>query len=307
MTSDDPAAGKTDVFTDGACSGNPGPGGWAWATRDGRHGSGGDPSTTNQRMELQAVLEALRALRGEVVVHSDSTYVVNCFNESWYEGWLARDWRTSQRKPVANRDIWQPLIELYLDRPGEITFVWVKGHSGDEMNDLVDRLAVAEATALKEGRAKAEAGEPVAGPQPPWPIDRAVAVTGVGELDDDRNEELELAVDGLDPAQDILVSGLRRGTELTAAERALVLQVPLAVVLPFADPASRWPRPDRERFERAVDAASWVVTLEGDPATPATAVAARNRWIWEAVVGAIVIGDPALADQLEEAGLGVVG
>ncbi len=307
MTPDEPVTGPTDVFTDGACSGNPGPGGWAWATRDGRHDSGGDPSTTNQRMELQAVLEALLALPGEVVVHSDSTYVVNCFNEKWYEGWLARDWRTSQRKPVANRDIWQPLIELYLARPAEIAFVWVKGHSGDEMNDLVDRLAVAEATALKEGQAKAAATEPVAGPPPPWPVDRAVAVTGVGELDDDRIEELELAIDGLDPAHDILVSGLRRGTELTAAERALVLQVPLAVVLPFVDPASRWPRTDRERFQRAVDAASWVVTLEGDSTAPATAVAARNRWIWEAVVGVIVVGDPDLADRLEEAGLGVIG
>ncbi len=297
----------TEVFTDGACSGNPGPGGWAWATRDGRRDSGGDPSTTNQRMELQAVLEALRVLAGPVVVNSDSTYVVNCFNERWYEGWLARSWRNSQRKPVANRDLWEPLIDLYLDRSDEISFVWVKGHSGDEMNDLVDAMAVAESTALKDAAAAAATDGAADGPEPPWPPDRAVAVTGVGELDDDLTEELAGAVDGLDPAHDILVSGLRRGTELDAAERALALQIPLAVVLPFPDPAGRWPRRDLERFERAIEAASWVVTLEGDPATPAQAVTSRNRWMWQAVVGAIVIGDPKLATELEELGLGVIG
>ena len=111
-----------DVYTDGACSGNPGPGGWAWATRDGRQGSGGEPNTTNQRMELRAMLEALRHLEGPLVVHSDSTYVVNCFNDRWYEGWLARSWRNSQRKPVANRDLWEPLVELYLDRADEVRF-----------------------------------------------------------------------------------------------------------------------------------------------------------------------------------------
>jgi ribonuclease HI len=137
-----PVAGALEVWTDGACSGNPGPGGWAWATRDGRQGSGGAPHTTNQRMEVQAAYEAITALvERPLVVVSDSTYVVNCFRDGWWKGWLARGWVNSQKKPVANRDLWEPLIDAY--QRGSVSFRWVKGHSGDEMNDLVDRLAVA--------------------------------------------------------------------------------------------------------------------------------------------------------------------
>jgi ribonuclease HI len=129
------------VWTDGACSGNPGPGGWAWATEDGRQASGGAALTTNQRMEIQAVLEAVRALDGPLVVVSDSTYVVNCFRDGWWQGWLARGWMTSAKKPVANRDLWEPLVNAVRER-GNVSFRWVKGHSGDRMNDLVDQLAV---------------------------------------------------------------------------------------------------------------------------------------------------------------------
>ena len=137
-----PPVDALSVWTDGACSGNPGPGGWAWATRDGRQDSGGSPQTTNQRMEIQAALEAVRALDGPLVVVSDSTYVVNCFRDGWWRGWLARGWLTSAKKPVANRDLWEPLVMLVRDR-GDVSFRWVKGHSGDPMNDLVDQLAVA--------------------------------------------------------------------------------------------------------------------------------------------------------------------
>jgi len=133
----------TVVFTDGACSGNPGPGGWAWAVAPGGTpcGSGGEESTTNQRMELTAVLEALRALgNSDVEIVSDSTYVVNCFRDGWWRNWRRNGWRNSQRKPVANVDLWEPLIDLV--ESGSVSFTWVKGHSGDPMNDLVDRLAV---------------------------------------------------------------------------------------------------------------------------------------------------------------------
>jgi ribonuclease HI len=133
--------GALEVWTDGACSGNPGPGGWAWATKDGRQASGGEAATTNQRMEIRAALEAVRALEGPLVVVSDSTYVVNCFRDGWWRGWLSRGWVNSAKKPVANRDLWEPLILAVRDR-GNVTFRWVKGHSGDPMNDLVDRLAV---------------------------------------------------------------------------------------------------------------------------------------------------------------------
>ena len=108
-------------------------GGWA---------CGAQARTTNQRMELQAVLEALRELDGPVEVVSDSTsHVVNCFRDRWYDGWMRRGWRNAKKQPVANRDLWEPLIELYLSRPGEISFRWVKGHSGDEWNEIVDQLA----------------------------------------------------------------------------------------------------------------------------------------------------------------------
>lgn len=138
------------VYTDGACSGNPGPGGWAWAvapTGEPNRG-GGEPHTTNQRMELLAVLDVVREFEADprtLRIVSDSNYVVKCFNDGWWKGWLARGWRNSQRQPVANRDLWEPLITMVNER-GRVEFQWVKGHSGDPMNDFVDALAVAHAT-----------------------------------------------------------------------------------------------------------------------------------------------------------------
>jgi ribonuclease HI len=131
----------TTVYTDGACSGNPGPGGWAWAVPGGRWATGAAPHTTNQRMEVNAVLEAVRTLPGALDIVSDSTYVVNCFRDKWWQGWMARGWRNSGGKPVANRDLWEPLIELYRSR-GDVSLRWVKGHGSDTMNALVDALAV---------------------------------------------------------------------------------------------------------------------------------------------------------------------
>jgi ribonuclease HI len=136
--------GARSVFTDGACSGNPGPGGWAWALDRETFASGSEAVSTNQRMEIRAALEAVTALAPPLLVVSDSTYVVNCFRDRWWEGWLQRGWLTSGRKPVANRDLWEPLVAAAADRP-DIAFAWVKGHSGHEMNDFVDRLAVAAA------------------------------------------------------------------------------------------------------------------------------------------------------------------
>jgi ribonuclease HI len=101
-------------------------------------------------MEIQAALEAVRSLTGPLVVVSDSTYVVNCFRDAWWRGWLARGWLNSQKKPVANRDLWEPLIEAVRQR-GDVTFTWVKGHSGNPMNDLVDRLAVEASLSVSRG------------------------------------------------------------------------------------------------------------------------------------------------------------
>ena len=131
----------TIVYTDGACRGNPGPGGWAWAVEGGPSDSGGEPHTTNQRMEVTAVIRALDALAGPVHVVSDSTYVVNCFRQKWWVGWERRGWRNTQGKPVANQDLWKELLPLVLESDRPVTFAWVKGHSGDRMNDLVDLLA----------------------------------------------------------------------------------------------------------------------------------------------------------------------
>lgn len=135
----------TVVFTDGSCLVNPGgPGGWAWAIDTDRYDSGPDPSTTNQRMEIRAAFEAVKAHPGPVHVVSDSQYVVNCFAQSWWRGWHSRGWLNSAKKPVANRDLWEPFIALVLER-GDVTFEWVKGHAGHDMNEFVDQLAGAAA------------------------------------------------------------------------------------------------------------------------------------------------------------------
>lgn len=92
-------------------------------------------------MEIRAALEAMRSIHGPMTIVSDSTYVVNCINKKWYANWQRNGWRNSQKQPVANQDLWKPMIALY--DPGLHTFRWVKGHSGNRMNDLVDALAVA--------------------------------------------------------------------------------------------------------------------------------------------------------------------
>ena len=140
----------THAYTDGACSGNPGPGGWAWAIPGGAFASGSAARTTNQRMEIVAAHEAVVANPGPLEIFSDSTYVVKCFNDGWHRGWARRGWTNSQKKPVANRDLWEPFIGLVLER-GDVVFHWVKGHSGDPMNDLVDLLAV-QACQSQSGR-----------------------------------------------------------------------------------------------------------------------------------------------------------
>jgi ribonuclease HI len=147
------------LFSDGACQGNPGPGGWAWAIDGGPNASGCESPSTNQRMEVWAVLDGLQtmlpAIHDEpdqfITVVSDSTYVVNCFQKRWYAGWQSRGWKNAQKQPVANQDLWKPLIDLYLRHQGQVRFEWVKGHSGNPMNDRVDALAV-EAAARQVGR-----------------------------------------------------------------------------------------------------------------------------------------------------------
>ncbi len=132
------------MYTDGACSGNPGPGGWGVILiEDGRELelSGGENLTTNQRMELTAPLEGLRSLAGRrrVAIYSDSAYVINCFRDKWYVRWRKNGWINSQKKPVENRDLWEPLI-AEVERH-DVTWHKVAGHSGDPLNDRADALA----------------------------------------------------------------------------------------------------------------------------------------------------------------------
>ncbi len=134
------AAALIEVYTDGACSG--GAGGWAWVVEGGLWDAGSAMETTNQRMELQAAHEAVQSLFGPLAVVSDSSYVVNCFKQGWWKGWHRNNWLNSARKPVANKDIWEPLVELVLHR-GDVTFRWIKGHSGHPLNERADHLAVA--------------------------------------------------------------------------------------------------------------------------------------------------------------------
>jgi ribonuclease HI len=136
-------AGTCHIYTDGACKGNPGPGGWgAVLEYDGREREiyGGEPLTTNNRMELTAVIEALTSLTRpcKVVVHTDSQYVQKGITE-WIRGWKARGWRTAAREPVKNADLWKKLDGAIAEH--EIEWVWVKGHSGHEGNERADRLA----------------------------------------------------------------------------------------------------------------------------------------------------------------------
>jgi ribonuclease HI len=141
------------IYTDGACRGNPGPGGWAWARGQDSFASGADPHTTNQRMEVLAVIDALQSNPdGPVEIVSDSTYVVKCFVDKWHVGWLRRGWKNSQGQPVANRDLWEELFTLALHSERSVTFSWVKGHSGDVMNDFVDALATDAADAQRGRR-----------------------------------------------------------------------------------------------------------------------------------------------------------
>jgi ribonuclease HI len=132
-----------NVYTDGACKGNPGPGGWgAVLEYDGQERElyGGEPATTNNRMELTAVIEALSALKRpcRIVLHTDSQYVQKGITE-WITGWKARGWKTAAKEPVKNVDLWRKLDEVVRDH--EIRWVWVKGHAGHDGNERADALA----------------------------------------------------------------------------------------------------------------------------------------------------------------------
>ena len=309
----------TQAFTDGACSGNPGPGGWAWAVPGGRYASGAAAATTNQRMELTAAFEAVQAIDGPLEVVSDSTYVVHCFRDRWHEGWHRRGWKNSKKEPVANRDLWEPFIDVVLAR-GDVTFRWVKGHSNDPMNDLVDRLAV-EAATTQEGRSGE--GEPeVLGPADVivrstagsgtsrdrrLPEGRLVLVAGhrpgeLGGYDDNpvadgvraRMGELLAGMREVDGLFSV-VSGLRLGAEQLGAEAAMEQGLPLVAVLPYPEPDSPWPPASRQRFATTLAAAERAITLDTKAPTSkqaaGMALGKRDDWLARQVDSAVVVWD----------------
>ena len=272
-------------------------------------------------MEIVAAFSAVQALEGAVHIVSDSTYVVNCFRDGWWKGWIERGWKNSKKEPVANRDLWEPFVELVRGR--DATFAWVKGHSGDPMNDLVDQLAVA---ASHRERGDAAATPPA--PADLGPEDRATAGAPSGRRSADarrdgrvpggttwavvglRSDDLEGTARGellrrqlaavlgaqatLHP--DLMVlTGLRPGAEHLGALAAADAGVAYAVVLPYPDPTAGWPEAERTWFDRACEAASQVVTLErtrpSDLAGRRAAMHRRDGWLRSVSSGAVVVTD----------------
>ena len=147
-------ADSINIYTDGSCSGNPGPGGFAALVQYGEDldllVTGGAPGTTNNRMELSALIEAVKEINQteglhnhHLTVRSDATYLVNAFNHDWIGGWVNRGWLNAKGQAVANRDLWEALIHELKGHP--TTFIWIRGHSGHPQNEYCDRVAVAKA------------------------------------------------------------------------------------------------------------------------------------------------------------------
>ena len=326
------------IYTDGACSGNPGPGGWAWASSADHHASGGEPDTTNNRMELTAVLRAIEDNSGSLVVVMDSTYVKNGL-ESWSKGWVRNGWKTKAGESVKNRDLWEELLAVLADRPrGEVSFEWVKGHSGDLMNELVDGLAVVQRDAHRPGGAGAADGSGSATSNggtgggklsdlppdeqraerrrrdPRIPAGWLLAVFGhtpdrLGGWDDnpvaDRvRSDLVEVIDALARIHPdlVVVTGIRPGAELLAAEAAQQAEVPYAAVVGFPGIDRNLSAAARERGVAAADRAASVVRLERKEPSDVDgfrrAMRRRDAWIMTAADEAVLVWDE-VDDRLE--------
>jgi len=273
--------------------------------------------STNQRMEVYAVLDALRAIDGSIEIVSDSTYVVHCFRDRWWEGWLRKGWRNSQKKPVANRDLWEPLIEAYRADPQRVRFRWVKGHSGDPMNDLVDRLAVEAAQTQRPRRGDAPPSAADLGPADSMqsasprstsapssgssassgsivdglvPEGRKVVVVGhrppaLGGYEENlttaelRRRVAEILAAKKDLHPDLVVmTGMGLGAEQVGAEAAAIAGVPYYAVLAYPDTESVWPPLSQERFRALLAGAAGTIVLQtARPETKQKAGAALSR------------------------------
>lgn len=281
-------------------------------------------------MEITAALSAVQAIEGAVHIVSDSTYVVNCFRDEWWRGWVARGWKNSKKEPVANRDLWEPFVELVQHR--DVTFSWVKGHSGDPMNDVVDRLAVAasqrgsgasgsvpptEAELAEPDMARsAKAGSTRAGdrvgsaaparqradgrvpPGTPWAV---VGLRSEELAESHRGDLLRRQLAAILGAQAtlqpdlVVLTGLRPGAESVAALAAADAGVDYAAVLPYPDPVAGWSGEQRSGFDAALASAAHVVTLERsrpvDLAGRRSAMQRRDGWLRSVSSAAIVVTD----------------
>lgn len=319
-----PRAEPIRIYTDGACSGNPGPGGWAWASSAEHFNSGGEAATTNNRMELTAVLRAIEDNpSGPLVIVMDSTYVKDGL-EKWSRNWVRNDWRTKDKKPVKNQDLWKPLVEAR-DSRSDLAFEWVKGHSGDRMNDLVDALAVER----RDEQRGAEGGSvvPSASTSPGAgrltdlapaeqraerrrrdgriPDGHLLLVVGhsppelggwePNQISDSLRDRLVDLVDGYaNITPDLVVlTGLRPGAEQLAAEAAIKADVAYVAVLPFADPDRNLGPAQRARFRDLMGRARSVVQLEkkspADRDEFAKAMRRRDTWLANAADQAILV------------------
>ena len=266
----------------------------------GAFAAGPDAQTTNQRMEIRAVLEVARAIPGPLEVVSDSTYVVNCFRDRWWENWLAKGWVNSGKKPVANRDLWEPLIEEYRRDPSRIRFRWVKGHSDDPMNDLVDRLAVDAARSQQPrtgDRPPTELGAPdvVDAGDARVPTGYKLAVVGhrPPELGGyDANPTAEAVLRSITEIIDakaqmhpdlVVLTGLGLGVEQLGAEAAERAGVPYVAVLPYPEQDSVWPASSRQRYQALLAGARATVLLQHkqpeSKQQAGAALARRDAWL----------------------------
>jgi ribonuclease HI len=234
-------------------------------------------------MEISAVLEATRAIDGRLDIVSDSTYVVNCWRDRWWEAWVRNGWKNKARKDVANQDLWKPLVDEF--GTGRITMRWVKGHSGDPMNDLVDRLATA-AAATQTGRSgvgvpddiaelPADAPSASAAADPRVPAGHRLVVMGhrppeLGGYDDDnpvaasvRREltDIVAAKRSMHPEL-VVLTGLGLGAEQLGALAAHDAGVPYVAVLPYPDPDKVWPAASQRRYRDLLAGAHSTVLLQ---------------------------------------------
>jgi len=282
-------------------------------------------------MELSAAYEAVRSIEGPVHVVSDSTYVVNCFKDNWWRGWLKRGWKNSQKKPVANRDLWEPLIELYQVR--DVTFEWVKGHSGDEWNDVADRLCVAAAqqqrdlsgTGMPDDLGEADTNSRPTAAAQAVPMSPETKSSGADPTGQQAPEGHLLAVVGHRPPEIggygenptatavrrqlgdviaakaqmfpnlVVLTGLGLGAEQLGAEAARDLDVPYIGVLAFPDPSAVWPRAAQKHFDQLLDDALDIIVLQNEvPETKQQvggALKRRDAWLARNSNEALVVWD----------------